>query len=249
MNMPMCVTHNITTEFLLYHYQKNFSRKSEATCRTAIDMILLEVLIVLKGEGNLDTMANNMPRTPTLISFSDVTACGEVGFKQLLETKKTTITGRIDYGIGRVLSSDSDTASRKRFQSLVLVIEAKADGWMAKALPQLLVYLASIRQSREARGRSDTSVYGVASDGFNWRFVMITDSGLIKLSQPFNTIIPENTKLVLECLAFMIETAASMSPNTIPEKGERAVEVGQGDPHDPGMHVGQSHDDDGDDVN
>jgi hypothetical protein len=47
MNMPMCVTHNMATEFLLYHYQKNFSRKSEATCRTAIDMILLEVLIVL----------------------------------------------------------------------------------------------------------------------------------------------------------------------------------------------------------
>lgn len=45
----------------------------------------------------------------------------------------------------------------------------------------------------------------------------------------------------------MIETAASMSPNTIPEKGERAVEVGQGDPHDPGMHVDESPDDDGDD--
>lgn len=49
MKMPMCtsITHNIAIEFMLYHYLKNFSRKSEATCRTAIDMILLEVLIVL----------------------------------------------------------------------------------------------------------------------------------------------------------------------------------------------------------
>lgn len=181
-------------------------------------------------------MANDMPRTLTPSSFSDVTAHGNVGFEQLLEMKKiTVITGRIDYGIGRVLS---DTASRKRFQSLVLVVEAKADGYVDSTLPQLLVYLASIRQSRKARGRSDTSVYGVASDGLNWRFVMITGAGLIKLSQPFDTAIPENTKLVLECLAFMIETAASMSPNTTPEKGES---------DDPGMHVDESHDEDGDD--
>ncbi|KAG2752201.1 hypothetical protein P692DRAFT_20667885, partial [Suillus brevipes Sb2] len=54
-----------------------------------------------------------------------------------------------------------------------------------RAVPQLLIYLASIRQSREARGRTDTAVYGVASDGFRWKFVMIAHSGLIKVSAPF----------------------------------------------------------------
>lgn len=99
----------------------------------------------------------------------------------------------------------------------MLVVEAKADGYVDSALPQLLVYLASIRQSREARGRSDTSVYGVASDGLIWRFVMITRSGLIKLSRQFNTITRESTILILECLAFTMETAASMSPSTTPK--------------------------------
>jgi hypothetical protein len=187
-------------------------------------------------------MGDEMPHTPTLNPFSDVAAHREVDFKQLLTTKTITITGQIHYGIGRKLPSD--TASRTLFHSLVLVVEAKADGYVDSALPQLLVYLAAIRQSREARGRSDTSVYGVASDGHIWRFVMITRSGLIKVSRQFDTITRESTKLILECLAFMMEAAASMSPSTTPKKGEHAAEAGQGDLHDRGMSFDKSHDDD-----
>ncbi|KAG2124581.1 hypothetical protein BD769DRAFT_1293857, partial [Suillus cothurnatus] len=53
------------------------------------------------------------------------------------------------------------------------------------ALPQLLAYLASIHHSQQMCKRSDTSVYGVASDGIYWKFITITHSGLIKVSQQF----------------------------------------------------------------
>ncbi|KAG1882920.1 hypothetical protein F4604DRAFT_1677868 [Suillus subluteus] len=64
----------ISTEFLLLNYQKNFPQSSEGMCRTAMDMILLEVLIYLKGGGNLNIMSNEVPQTPTQNSFSDIMA-------------------------------------------------------------------------------------------------------------------------------------------------------------------------------
>ncbi|KAG2075923.1 hypothetical protein BDR04DRAFT_1228368 [Suillus decipiens] len=167
-------------------------------------------------------------------------AYGEVTLKQSLQPKKaTTITGCVNYGIGRTLPSDADTAHRTRFQSLILVVEGPDQA----ALHQLLAYLASIHHSRQVHKRSDTSVYGVTSDGLLWRFVTITHSGSIKISNQFSSSTCDGTKLILECLTVVLETAALMSPNTTPEKSEHMVEVVQGDPDDTSMCIDMSHKD------
>jgi hypothetical protein len=170
-------------------------------------------------------------------------AYGEVGFKQSLKLKRaTTINGCVDYGIGRNLLTDSYT-HHKQFQSLLLLVEAsQADA----ALPQLLAYLASIHHSRQMCKRSDTSVYGVASDGIYWKFVTITHSGLIKISQQFSTKSSDGTKLILQCLAFVLGTAASQTPNMTLEKGEQAAEVGQGGLYDTAMQVEKNYGDEDD---
>jgi hypothetical protein len=57
----------------------------------------------------------------------------------------------------------------------------------SNALAQLVVYLACLRQSRRVnRGRSDTSVYGVAIDGLSYVFVTITHGGVLKQSRQFD---------------------------------------------------------------
>lgn len=166
---------------------------------------------------------------------------GEIAFRHLLlssRSRKIIFNGCVDYSIGRaLLSLHPNNPLQKHFQSLVLLAEAKVGSTVERAVPQLFIYLASIRQSREARGRTDTAVYGVANDGFRWKFVMITHSGLIKVSAPFTTTFPDDTKIILECLAFMVEAAASMLPTS--GVGEHTA-GGQWDIDDPSLHIGRN---------
>ena len=96
-------------------------------------------------------------------------------------THKTTypspsivVGGRVNYGIGRVLKHrliKNATDQRKHcFYSLLLLVMAKSQSNFDHAKAQLIVYLASLRQSRMLRNRTDTSVYGVVSDGYIFIF-------------------------------------------------------------------------------
>ena len=88
----------------------------------------------------------------------------------------------MDYGIGRILIGD---AQKRRFQSLLVIVDAKTSRAVDEALPQLLAYLACLCQSRLQGGRCDASVYGVASDRFLFLFVKITHDGVVKISRHF----------------------------------------------------------------
>jgi hypothetical protein len=102
----------------------------------------------------------------------------------------TIVCGRLDYGIGRVLKRrhrlSAEDTPKQRFQSLLIVIEAKVQRAVQQAVPELLTYLACLRQTRLRRHRTDTSVYEVASDGYLFIFVMIAHDGVVKLSDCFN---------------------------------------------------------------
>ena len=79
------------------------------------------------------------------------------------------------------------------------------------------MYLACLRQSRANKGRSNTSVYGVRTDGLSYVFVTITHEGLLKESRVLN-ILHGDLPIVLGCMQYILETAMSMSPNLTPEK-------------------------------
>lgn len=141
----------------------------------------------------------------------------------------TVVTGRLDYGIGRVLkhtAGDAQKQRTRRFQSFLVIVEAKAQRAVNDAIPQLLAYLACLRQSRLRRHRTDASVFGVASDGYLFIFVTITHEGIIKVSKCFDVVAGDTLK-VLGCLRYILETTAEMSPNVTPEKnGADEKEVG-----------------------
>ena len=88
-------------------------------------------------------------------------------------------------------------------------MQAKVARSVDQALPQLLVYLASLHQSRLQRGRSDASVYGAVSDGFAFRFVMITHDGAVKLSKLFEINQGDMAK-VLGCFKYILDPAVSI---------------------------------------
>ncbi|KAF9507640.1 hypothetical protein BS47DRAFT_281589 [Hydnum rufescens UP504] len=110
------------------------------------------------------------------------------------------------------------------------------------AFTQLIVYLGSLRQSRLSRNRSDTSVYGVASDGYVFGFVAITHDGLLLQSRLFDITRGDLPK-VLGCLKYLLEKSASMSPNLTPDKKMGYPSKGD-DGGDPAIDLDDDSDDD-----
>jgi hypothetical protein len=97
---------------------------------------------------------------------------------QSTSTRAATIgSDRLDYSICRILrhtAGDAQKQRARRFQSLLIIVEAKAQRAVNEALPQLLTYLACLHQSRLRRNRTESSVYGVASDGYLTHIFLIS---------------------------------------------------------------------------
>ena len=179
-----------------------------------------------KGHNvKVETAGDTRPKTPD--PWSDIKIYGEVSFTHKVIPQATArrspnivVSGRVDYSIGRVLQSRVKNATeqrKRRFYSLLLLVEAKFDSSVDHAIPQLIVYLASLRQSRLQRNRKDASVYGVASDGYAFVFVKISHDGTVMLSRRFDVLLGEMKK-VLACLRHILERTASKSPNSTPER-------------------------------
>jgi hypothetical protein len=232
------------------NYSKNFNRSSKAVCRTALDFILNECLTVLVSlisflsvisakkpstsqKGNdvndaAEKISDRQQRTPS--PCDDIRIYGEVAFNhqvltqsktQLASPSRLTVSGRLDYGIGRVIkhASWAGTQRRRRFQCFLVIVEAKAQFAVGQAIPQLLAYLACLHQSRLQRSRTDASVCGVSSDGYQFIFVTITHDGTVKITRIFDILQGDLAK-VLGWLTYMLETTAAMSHNVTPERND-----------------------------
>ena len=142
----------------------------------------------------------------------------------------TIVNGRVDYGIGHVIPyscSDPPTCqshSKWLFHTILLIVEAKATANLNYAMPQLVVYLASIHQSQLEKKQHDASVYGAASDGNSFIFVTITHEGVFKKSRQFE-ISSRELLTILGCLKYMLAMQVIRSPNVTSEVSDEEVEV------------------------
>jgi hypothetical protein len=118
------------------------------------------------------------------------------------------------------LSSRPMNKPNRRFHSLLLCAEAKIKDNLGSAYGQLVVYLASLRESRINRGKRDCSVYGIATDGLKYVFVTITNDGTLLFSKQFD-VEKGDLPVVLGCLRYILEKAVSMSPNSSQRTGRR----------------------------
>jgi hypothetical protein len=174
----------------------------------------------IKNAGDGDAQ----PKTPSLLN--DIKIYGEVSFTHKVISRTITrppniVVGRVDHCIGRILETRSKDAvdQRKRcFYSLVLLVEAKVERSFSQALAQLIVYLASLHESRLQRNQLDASVYGLTSDGYVFIFVKITHDGTVMLSRHFDITRKGDLKKVLGCLKHILEITASMSPKSTLER-------------------------------
>ena len=130
----------------------------------------------------------------------------------------------VDRGIGRVLPHvfryGPMNRIKRSYQSFLLVVQAKKTLGFDGALPELVVYLASLHQSRLERNRSDATVYGVVSDGYAFIFVTITHNSVLKHSRPID-VTQGDLLTVLGCLKYLLEMSVSV---TLKINGDGPVE-------------------------
>ncbi|KAK2459874.1 hypothetical protein APHAL10511_008074 [Amanita phalloides] len=188
---------------LLNDYTSIYDRSSEAACRIAVDLLLCDCIAQMRGRTPQPTgneFSPDRPSTPKLSAKIKVYC--EVSFSHTIDTKSRSnsvvVGGRVDHGVGIVFSPKS-----KAFSS---------------ALGQLVVYLGSLRQSRISRGKSDSSVFGVATDGLNYMFVIITHEGVLMMSKQFD-VLHGDLPTVLGCLRYILEKAMFMTPIVSPTQG------------------------------
>ena len=174
------------------------------------------------AEGPTDQPPLHIP-TP----FDDVKIFGEMSFTHKTASGQLLIKGRVDHGVGLVLSRHP-RVRRTRFESLLLAVQAKADLGPDGAVPQLAAYLASLREIRLSKNRSNASVYGVASDGYRFMFATITHDGTFQTSRTFDVAGGE-LGAILGCLKYLLELSGSMSPTLNPEIGGPCVAVDSDD--------------------
>jgi hypothetical protein len=151
--------------------------------------------------------------------LSNIKAFCEISFthsiNDTLNSQGVVVSGRVDHGVGIVLRRPMKKPSR-RFHSLLLCVEAKIKDNLGSAFGQLVTYLASLRESRINRGKTDSSVYGVATDGLKYLFVAITNEGTLLFSKQFD-VMSGDLPVVLGSLRYILGKAISMSLKTSPK--------------------------------
>ena len=102
--------------------------------------ILLNIGNPQKGLNEIETASDVRPKMPG--SLHDIKIYGEVSFTHKVISRTTTpnivVSGRVDHGIGRILKSHTKNAAdqrKRRFYSLLLLVEAKFDDSVYQAIP------------------------------------------------------------------------------------------------------------------
>ena len=131
---------------------------------------------------------------------------------------QVVIDSRVDFGVGFAFRVKPWVDPNRCFHSFLLCVEAKLKDNLESAYGQLVTYLECLRESRIYRGKPDSSVYGMVTDGFKYVFVCITNEGVLRLSRQFD-VMQEDLPVILGCLGYILEKAIAMSSKFSPKTG------------------------------
>ena len=178
--------------------QETFIKRTEAACWPAIDLVLNHIFLALKGTTTQQAQGLQA-------SESELKVGAEVYIRYVDEENCRSYDDRLDYGI-MVRKRTANSATQ--YLSCMVVAEAKRMGLVGQAVGQLLCYLACIRASRIKMGRDQLPLYGVVSDGREYKFVVLEPGGRVRVSE----ILSVNRHLEVILKATVYTTERSFEP-------------------------------------
>eukprot|EP00732_Lithocolla_globosa_P006420 Lithocolla_globosa_v1_NODE_7468_length_943_cov_1.843468.p1 type:complete len:271 gc:universal NODE_7468_length_943_cov_1.843468:885-73(-) len=173
-----------------------WSLNCEATRRTLIDLFLIDVL---SNQEDVDQIRH-------------LRAFGEVPLKWV--EGRIGVHGPADYGIGF-----SELVGDKIPQEIFLfILEAKKD-WPGKSVWQLLAQAGAVRKEQISKGKTNTTVYAVLSNGEFWQFFQIGEDGAVIGSPRYD--IEMSVQEVYRHLFHVIQLAGALSAPSSPAQSKK----------------------------
>jgi hypothetical protein len=202
---------NPSHDFLaqLHKNNKVWSLNSEASRRTVIDLFLRD--IVARDE------------------FDKMRIFCELNLSVLDASKKRKLNGDIDYTIGHAGNMPLDEYSPPK-DSHLIVFEAKKD-WPNESIWQCVAEAATLHKTRKEKKKTNSRVWGILSNGNNWKFIHIDNDGQLFQSGQYVLDIPNNwieseITTIYRIIHHIVQQAYLSSPTTAPNQSTEDLNEG-----------------------
>jgi hypothetical protein len=209
-----------------------YDEDSEATCRIAVDIMLIQCRKYLRHKYRSAETSHNIeanvadatnPSTPerAVVNILAVEPMKRVKLfpesslsvkmrNKLVPNGRILVTGRADWALGYSTAGDEGT--------LLIAIEAKQRSEFSKGEAQLIAYLAILRENRLRARKTNIITQGFYSDGSRFAFICIIADGTIERSPIFDIEFERDLRIAFNFIVTMMETAMKSTPNVTPTK-------------------------------
>ncbi|KAL4962178.1 uncharacterized protein BDV14DRAFT_178838 [Aspergillus stella-maris] len=172
---------------------------SESTSRTILDVLFCDRLKRLR-DNEAEKHLNWFP---------------EVSLSVQSKLHNLLIQGRADWCLAY-------WDSKAALQTALVVLEAKKSGMAQTALPQLIIYLAAVQDSRKSSRKINSSIFGLISDSEDYRFAWLDENRHLFVSETFSWVTKKAE--IVEWIDRILRDSIEASPHTTPTKtGNTAV--------------------------
>lgn len=197
-----------------------YDTHSEATCRIAVDIMLIQCRKYLRDKYQSAEPNTSVPSPPPKAAantqplkhvklFPEASISIEM-CNESVPNSKFLVTGRADRALGYGTAGDEGT--------LLVAMEAKQRSEFSKGETQLIAYLAILRENRLRMRKTNVVTQGFYSDGSRFAFICITADGTIERSLIFDIEYEKGLKTVFNFIVTMMDTAMKSTPNATPTK-------------------------------
>ncbi|KAJ6138333.1 hypothetical protein N7471_004819 [Penicillium samsonianum] len=176
------------------------SPKNEALIRSRIDVIILTTLVKMKREflAKPRTSVTSSSLKSVHLQFER-----EIKFVWKSGKRRVRLAGIVDYSLWYGMPND--------YATNMAMVEATQPHLIKQGVFQCLAYMAMIHKTRKQANVPDTSVYGIATDSFEWVFIRIRPNGeYVKKSYEWAL----SSQEIVSMLAKIFAQAAGFDPQT-----------------------------------
>ncbi|KAK9243329.1 hypothetical protein V1506DRAFT_389813 [Lipomyces tetrasporus] len=164
---------------------------SETTCRTILDVMFCDRLKRLNDHDS-ERCLNWLP---------------EVTLSVRSELHNSVIQGRADWCLAY-------GNSKAALQTALIGLEAKKSGTAQSTLPQLIIYLAAIQDSRKESKKTNCSVFGLVTDSEEYRFAYLDEKRKLFVSEIYLWVTKKAK--IIQWIDKILRDSIEASPNATP---------------------------------
>ncbi|KAJ5384635.1 hypothetical protein N7517_002546 [Penicillium concentricum] len=156
-----------------YDMATGSSPKSEALIRSRINVIILTTMAKMKREFvaqlHTSTVSASSTVSSALLKSIHLKFERQIKFDWKSDNRLVKLSGIVDYSLSYGLPN--------KYGTNVAIIEAERPHFLKRGMLHCLAYMAMIHEKRKQSKVRDKSVYGIATDSYEWVFIRIRPNG------------------------------------------------------------------------